>query len=70
MIPDPRLMGGYKRIIAQKPHLWKAENFANDSCGSGPGSATGRAGPVVVAGWQLRRFAQVGGARVVPGTDV
>jgi len=30
MIRDPVLMGGSKRIIAQKPRLWKA-NFANDT---------------------------------------
>jgi hypothetical protein len=28
MIRDPGLLGGYKRIIAQKPHLRKAENTA------------------------------------------
>jgi hypothetical protein len=24
-------VGGYRRIIAQKPDLWKAQNVANDS---------------------------------------
>ena len=35
MIRDPVLMGGSKRIIAQKPRLWKA-NFANDTNGAVP----------------------------------
>ena len=39
-------MGGYEKIIAQKPQSWKAENFANDSAaGRGRGQSMGCAAP-------------------------
>jgi hypothetical protein len=35
---DRVLTGGHSRITAQKPQLWKAENFANDSRAVLPGA--------------------------------
>jgi hypothetical protein len=42
MIRDPGLMGGYKRIIAQTPRLWKAENFGPDAFAARPASVVSR----------------------------